>query len=121
MPVLSHNYFRIAVLFLIAGICVGLYMSMNENYTLTGAHAHINLVGWVTSAIFGIYYALNPAKAATKLANAQFWIFIVGAVIMCISLFLLLAGNAALMPVVAISSFITFAGVLVFAYIVWQK
>jgi hypothetical protein len=36
------------------------------------------------------------------------------------SLYLLLAGNVAMAPVVAVASLITFAGVLLFAWIVWM-
>jgi hypothetical protein len=119
MPAISNNYFRAAVVFLVLGICLGIYMSTSGNHDFTGAHAHINLVGWATSAIFGGYFALNPAKAGGTLVRAQFWIFIIGAAVMCLSLLLLLGGNAAMVPVVAVSSLVTFLGVLLFAYIVW--
>ena len=67
MPRLSEYYFRTAILFLIVGISIGIHMSISQNHNVIGAHAHINLLGWVTSAIFGGYYALNPAKAAGRL------------------------------------------------------
>src|SRR5690606_32515143 len=53
MPNISNLYFRTAVLFLIAGIGLGLMMSISGNHNVIGAHAHINLLGWVTSALFG--------------------------------------------------------------------
>ena len=68
MPNLAHVYFRTAILFLIAGISVGIYMSISGNHAVTGAHAHINLLGWVTSALFGTYLALNPAKYLVLIA-----------------------------------------------------
>lgn len=117
----SQNYFRIAVLFLIIGICFGLYMSMTSDYRFTGVHAHINLVGWVTAALFGTYFALNPAKASGSLVQVQFWIFVGGTAFMCVALALLLAGTAEMVPLVAAGSIVTFIGVLLFAYIVWSK
>jgi hypothetical protein len=66
MPKVSNYFFRSAILFLIAGIGLGISMSITQNHDVIGAHAHINLLGWVTSAIFGGYYALNPAKAAGR-------------------------------------------------------
>ncbi|MBK1793913.1 hypothetical protein JHL21_05320 [Devosia sp. WQ 349] len=121
MPLVSQHYFRIAVIFLIIGICFGLYMSISTDHRFTGAHAHLNLVGWVTSALFGIYFALNPSKATGQLVRAQFWIFVIGVVIMTLALALLLAGNAAMVPLVAGGSMITFVGVLLFSYIVWRN
>jgi hypothetical protein len=120
MPRISEYYFRSAILFLLVGISVGIHMSISQNHNVTGAHAHINLLGWVTSALFGGYYALNPAKAAGRLPLVQFAVYTLGVVVMGASLYLLLSGNVAMTPIVAASSLITFAGVLLFAWIVWM-
>lgn len=121
MPQLSVWYFRTAILFLIAGICVGLYMSITHQFEATGAHAHINLLGWVTMAIFGIYYALNPVQAASRIAKIQYMLYTIGILVMAPALFLMLTGNPALEPVVAVSSLVTFAGVLLFAVILFTR
>ena len=120
MPRISEYYFRSAILFLIVGISIGIHMSISQNHNVIGAHAHINLLGWVTSALFGGYYALNPAKAAGRLPMIQYAVFTLGVIVMGASLYLLLAGNTAVEPIVAASSLITFAGVLLFAWIVWM-
>lgn len=120
MPRISEYFFRSAILFLLVGISIGIHMSISQNHNVIGAHAHINLLGWVTSALFGGYYALNPAKAAGRLPMLQYVVFTTGVVIMGGSLYLLLAGNVGMAPVVAVSSLITFAGVLLFAWIVWM-
>lgn len=119
MPLVSRLYFRTAILFLIAGICVGLHMAMSQDHSVAGAHAHINLLGWVTSAVFGGYYALNPAKAERRLALVQYGIYTTGVAVMAPALLLMLAGNSALEPLVALSSFVVLAGVLLFAFIVF--
>ncbi|SMQ70621.1 hypothetical protein SAMN06295905_1905 [Devosia lucknowensis] len=120
MPSLAHVYFRTAILFLIAGICIGIYMSMSENHAVVGAHAHINLLGWVTSALFGTYLALNPGKASGLLPRLQYFIYVVGVTVMGASLYLMLDGNTALVPVVAGASIVTFVGVLLFAVIIFM-
>ena len=119
MPRLSNYYFRSAILFLLVGIAIGIHMSMSQNHNVIGAHAHINLLGWVTSALFGAYFALNPAKAEGRLPLVQYFIYTLGVIVMSLSLYLMLAGNTALVPVVAASSLVTFVGVLIFAWIVW--
>jgi len=119
MPRISEYYFRSAILFLLVGISIGIYMSVSQTHNVIGAHAHINLLGWVTSALFGGYYALNPGKAAGRLPMLQFAVYTLGVAIMGVSLYLLLSGNVGMTPIVAASSLITFAGVLLFAWIVW--
>ena len=120
MPNLAQLYFRTAILFLIAGICIGIYMSMSENHAVVGAHAHINLLGWVTSALFGTYLALNPAKAVGLLPRIQYFVYVLGVIVMGGSLYLMLEGNTALVPVVAASSIVAFVGVLLFAVIIFR-
>jgi cbb3-type cytochrome oxidase subunit 1 len=120
LPRISNLFFRTAVLFLIVGIGMGLQMAITQNHNVTGAHAHINLLGWVTSAIFGGYYALNPAKAERRLALLHYAVYTAGVVIMGAALYLLLQGNTAMEPIVAVSSLVTFAGVLIFAWVVFM-
>ena len=120
MPALANLYFRTAIVFLIAGIAIGIHMSISGNHNVIGAHAHINLLGWVTSAIFGGYLALNPAKATGLLPRVQYGVYVVGVAAMGVSLYMLLSGNPSIEPVVAVSSLITFAGVLLFALIIFM-
>lgn len=121
MPRISHLFFKSAILFLIAGIGIGIHMAISGDHGVTGAHAHVNLLGWVSSAIFGGYYALNPAKAEGRLAMVHYGIYTAGVLVMVVGLYLLLKGNAAMEPVVAVGSLITLAGVLVFAAVVFSK
>jgi VIT1/CCC1 family predicted Fe2+/Mn2+ transporter len=121
LPKLAELFFKTAIVFLIVGIGVGLQMSISGAHNVIGAHAHINLLGWVTSAIFGGYYALNPAKAEGRLALTHYGIYTTGVVVMIVSLYFLLLGNTALEPLVAAGSLITFVGVLVFAVVVFGK
>lgn len=120
MPNVSHLFFRAGILFLIVGIGLGLAMSITRNHDVIGAHAHINLLGWVTSAIFGGYYALNPAKAEGLLPRIHFWVYTLGVVLMSGALYLLLKGNAGAEPIVAIGSLLTAAGVLIAAWIIFM-
>ncbi|GEC30488.1 hypothetical protein [Sinorhizobium fredii] len=121
MPRIANLYFKTAIIFLILGISIGLHMSISGNHAATGAHAHANLLGWVTMAIFGGYHALNPQKAARRLASIQYAVYTFGVAVLIPSLYLLLSGNAAMEPIVAVSSLIAFAGVLLFAVIIFSN
>ncbi len=119
MPKVSEYFFRAAILFLVVGIGIGLAMSITENHDVIGAHAHINLLGWVTSAIFGGYYALNPAKAQGILPVIHFWLYTAGVVAMTGALYLVLKGNLAFVPVLSTGALVTAAAVLLAAWIIW--
>ena len=121
MPRLAELFFKTAIVFLIVGIAIGLQMSISGVHNVTGAHAHINLLGWVTSAIFGAYYALNPRKAEGRLPMAHYGIYTAGVAVMIVGLYFLLQGNAAMEPVVATGSIFTLVGVLSFAVVVFGK
>jgi hypothetical protein len=75
------------------------------------------VVGWLMSAVFGFFYHLFPVARQNKLASIHFWLHAVGIVVLVVSLYFLLAGNAAIEPVTAISSLMVFAGTLLFAWI----
>ncbi|WMT92788.1 hypothetical protein [Pelagibacterium sp. H642] len=120
MPTISDLFFKAAILFLIIGIGIGINMAMSGNHSVLGAHAHINLLGWVTSALFAGYYAHNPTKAEGLLPMVHFGVYMMGVVVMVGSLYLLLSGNVAMEPFVAAGSVVTFVGVLIFAVVVFS-
>ncbi|MCD7059652.1 hypothetical protein [Pelagibacterium xiamenense] len=119
MPKISHLYFQTGIIFLIIGIGMGLQMAISGVHNVTGAHAHLNLLGWVTSALFGTYYALNPAKAAGRIPMIQYGVYTLGVAVMIVGLYFLLQGNLAFEPLVQIGPLVAFAGVLLFAYVVF--
>jgi hypothetical protein len=121
MPAVSELFFKTAILWLILGIGAGLQMAISGDHSTFPAHAHINLLGWVTSAIFGGYYALNPAKAARKIAMVHYGLYTVGLVVMLPALYLMVLGNPALEPIVAGGSLIVAAAVLVFTVVVFSS
>jgi hypothetical protein len=121
MPRLSELYFKTAVIFFIVGIGIGLKMAISQDHSVIGAHAHCNLLGWVSMALFGGYYALNPKKAERRIAMIQYYIYTAGVTIMVPALYLMLQGNMAMEPLVGLSSFIVLAGVLLFAFVIFSS
>jgi len=122
MPRVSELFFKTAIIFLILGIAIGLKMGISGDHGAFPAHAHFNLLGWVTSAIFGGYYALNPAKAERRLAMIHYGLYTLGLVVMLPALYLKYAqGNDSMEPVLGIGSLIVAAGVLVFAVVVFSS
>jgi hypothetical protein len=61
-------FFATAALFALAGMAWGIQMSATHDHTLSPAHGHLNLIGFVVMSVFGTYYALTPHAARTRLA-----------------------------------------------------
>lgn len=56
-----------AALFATFGMLWGIQMSVTQDFSLSPAHAHLNLIGWATMGIFGLYYSITP-QANSRLA-----------------------------------------------------
>ncbi|WP_011580916.1 MULTISPECIES: hypothetical protein [Chelativorans] len=121
MPHLANLYFKTAIVFLLVGIAMGLQMAISGDHNVIGPHAHANLLGWVTMAIFGSYYALNPAKAQGRLAMLQYWVYTAGVVVIVPSLYMLYLGYAFFEPLTAIASLVILLGVVLFAVVIYAK
>lgn len=120
MPRIADYFFKVATIFLVVGIAVGLHMGISENHSAMPAHAHINLLGWVTSALFGFYYAVQPTKAEWRAAFIHFAVYVAGMVILLPALYLKYTGYPQFEPLLALGSIIVAVGTLIFAYVLFS-
>lgn len=115
----SRNFLLLGSAFLIVGIVMGMYMGGSGNHALAISHAHINLLGFVLSAVFALTYKAYPAMAAGRMASIHFWLHFVGAIMVNLLVFLLLAEfitEAAMVPIAPISELLVLLGVLAFGW-----
>ena len=59
------------ILCLLGGEGLGMWMASHQDFQLAPAHAHANLVGWVTMSLYGFAHRAYPTLAATRLALPQ--------------------------------------------------
>jgi cbb3-type cytochrome oxidase subunit 1 len=115
MPRVSAAFFAMGALCVLMGMGWGIHMAIAKDFALMPAHAHLNLVGWVTMSLFGTFYALTANTLSPRLAWANFVISGLGVVVMIPSLAIMLStGNEKIEPFVAIGSVLTVIGLLVF-------
>jgi hypothetical protein len=57
---IAYFCFIIGVLAGITGIALGIFMAASEDHSLAPAHAHLNLLGWVTMMLYGLYHHVAP-------------------------------------------------------------
>jgi cbb3-type cytochrome oxidase subunit 1 len=119
MMSISSLFFKGAVLWFVAGTSVGMQMGLSGNHNFIDTHAHLNLLGWVSSALFGCFYALHPTVAAKRWAWVHFTIYNAGLVLMLPSLYLVQVGYEWAELLMQIGSTLTWAGVIFFAILVF--
>jgi hypothetical protein len=114
-------WLKLAVVYLMAGVGLGIVMGATENFTLRPVHAHLNLLGWATLALAGLIYSVYPKAAETRLARVHFCLHNTAFPVMMGSLCFLLYGHSEVIPVLAGSEFVAAAGVIVFACNVFRN
>jgi FtsH-binding integral membrane protein len=116
----SSTSFQAAVLFVLAGMVWGLQMAISNDHSAFPAHAHLNLLGWVSLFLFGIYYRLNPSLDSSKAALAQVGIWSLGTAVMAVGVGLVHTGHEAGDPIAAVGSLLLLAGMVFFGWLLFR-
>ncbi len=116
MTSIAYRFFLLAVLSVTIGMVWGIQMSATHDHTLSPAHAHLNLIGWVTMGLFGLYYSVTPQAAASGLARVHFWLAAIGLVIIAPGI--ALAINEVTELAAIVGSFLTLGSMLTFLVVV---
>tara|TARA_R110002020_G_scaffold98736_9_gene234817 strand:+ start:7394 stop:7813 length:420 start_codon:yes stop_codon:yes gene_type:complete len=74
----SYWFFLSATLYVLAGMVFGMAMAASGDHSLSSAHAHLNLVGWVTMGLFAVFYHCCPDIAQGRLAKVHFGVATLG-------------------------------------------
>ncbi len=114
----SSLCFRMAVLMALAGMTWGIVMASTNDHSAMPAHAHLNLLGWVSLFLFGVFYHLHPGLDRSRLALAQAGVWAVGVVGMTVGVGLIHTGHEQGEPVAAVTSMVLLADMLVFGWLV---
>jgi hypothetical protein len=113
--------FQAAVLFVVAGMIWGIVMAISDDHSAMPAHAHLNLLGWVSLFLFGIFYHLHPAIDRSLTAFVQVWVWIASTVILAAGVGLVHTGHAIGDPIAAVGSIIVLADMLLFGWLVFRR
>jgi len=99
----------------IAGLALGIFMAASKNHGQLVTHAHIMLIGFVISFLYGVCHKLWLNSPSSKLAVAQFYIHQAGTIVLLTGLFLYYGKFVALEtidPVLAAGSVTVFIGLV---------
>ena len=122
MPRVSAAFFALGAVCVFMGMLWGMQMGEAEDFTLMPAHAHLNLLGWVTMSLYGTFYALTHASLKPKLAWTNFALAALGVAVMIPSLALFLpTRDAKYHPGIIVGEIATVLSMLVFAVSVYRE
>jgi peptidoglycan/LPS O-acetylase OafA/YrhL len=117
----SSISFRAAVVFVLIGMVWGISMAVSQDHSTFPAHAHLNLLGFVSLFLFGIFYHLHPALDRSRLALIQVGGWIVSTIVLTIGVGLIHGGYEQADPIAAIGSLAILADTLLFGYLVYRR
>ncbi len=109
------QFLKIAVVYLLIGAMLGLFMGITQKFVLAPVHAHLLLLGWASLALAGLIYHLYPAAAKTRLARIHFWLHNFGLPVFMVGLGMLLTGRESAGVIVGVSASVVLIALAVFA------
>lgn len=94
--IMGAKWIKVSVLYFLLGVGFGLYMHATVQLEWGATHAHINVVGWLTTVAVGVIYSIYPQAGNSTLGKLQFWLYNLG-------LPILLIGMLIIQPVLGVS------------------
>lgn len=120
---IGRKFLLCSLAYAVFGMCVGIYMAASKDHSQHVAHAHILLVGFVVSFIYGLIHRLWIEAGKGALAKLQFYLHQISALVMSVGLMLFYGGlfREALDPILAVSSLGVLVGALLMIHLVIKR
>jgi hypothetical protein len=101
----------------------GMHMGATQDFVQMPSHAHLNLIGWVTMALYGTFYALSRETMSPRWAWINFLISTTGGLIMVPSLAVFLASgrDPKYVAFMSVGEMLTGLGMLTFIISVFRE
>ena len=115
-------FLRTAVIYVLAGMALGIFMALSDDHSQLPTHAHMNLLGWASMALYAVVYRVWPEAARSPLAAWHFWIANLGTLLVVSGVAGIMAGHEeSFGPVAGVGSILSLTGMLLFAAIVFTR
>lgn len=122
MSGIDRLFLRTAVLYVLAGMSLGIFMAVSDDHTQMPTHAHMNLLGWASMALYAVVYRVWPEAARSPLAPWHFWIANLGTLVVVIGVAGIMAGHEeSFGPIAGVGAILSLIGMLLFATIVYTR
>jgi len=112
---------RTALCWFLAALCFGLYLGFTQQFQFGSSHAHVGLLGWVSSALFALLYAL-AAGETPRGAKLHWAAHNLGALGMVSGLYLVVrTGNEAFGAMIGLSGLLILLATLWLVGTMWGR
>jgi hypothetical protein len=64
---------RTALVWFLVTLCFGMFMGMTQQFNYAPAHAHLGVLGWLSSAVFALIYGVAREGPADAKAPFLHW------------------------------------------------
>lgn len=112
MQPLDIKFLLLAATALAIGVGMGIYMGIVHDFSMSPIHAHMNLVGWASLALFGITYRLYPELQSRWAAKLHFTLAAPASFLLPAGIYLSMFHQQPILAIVA--SLVWAVGVLLF-------
>jgi cbb3-type cytochrome oxidase subunit 1 len=113
--------FCAAVCLGIVGMGIGIAMAASGDHSVFPAHAHLNLLGWVSLFLMGGFYRLHPALDESRIARIQAGIWICATIVLTIGVAGIYLGRSSFELVATIGAVAIIIDMILFAYLVFRS
>lgn len=119
MRPIANLFFLTGAIFALCGMVWGIQMSASHDHSLSPAHGHLNLIGFVSMSVFGAYYALSPGAAQSMLARVHYVLVTASVLVLVPGIVLAIQGRTEAMA--KIGSVLAVASMALFVLIVLRN
>ncbi|HVJ39936.1 MAG TPA: hypothetical protein VM639_00505 [Dongiaceae bacterium] len=120
VPALAAFHLRAAAIYAVIGMAFGIHMGIAQDFSLMPAHAHLNVIGWLSIAVYGLVLAKFPAAAASRLAKLQAIAAHLGLIVFVPGVAVAILSNHEMEIFAIIGSLLVLLGALLFVPLVWS-
>ena len=122
MPRVSAAFFATGIVCALVAVLLSMRMDAARDFALAPLQLQLNVIGWVSMALYGTFYAMTRGTLSLGLAWTNYWVSLAGVVVLTPALALYLAtGNEGWYRFVLAGEGLTVAAMLVFALSVFQE
>jgi hypothetical protein len=118
---MAGRWARTALVWFVATILFGMYMGITQQFQLSSPHAHMGLLGWISSALFAFLYAV-AGNGGVRGAPAHWVAHNIGVLLMATGMFMTVrAGPSAWTALIPVGGSIVVLATLWLAAKFWRR
>jgi hypothetical protein len=121
---MDRKFIMTGFVYAIVGLILGIHMAASKNHGQMVTHAHIMLLGFVVSFLYGVTHKLWFGNVVSKLATVQYYVHQVGTLTLLTGLFLYygrIVSIETIDPVLAIASMVVLIGLVLMTVLFFQS